>query len=575
MSENRSRVEPAAAAAALLVDAFADYNARFADITRRAARHFARRDWLAGRRDAVVRMELYDQCVGETFSRLEARLGERIFAHALWVEIRRAYAERIADLLDSELYKTFFNTLTRRFFHTRGVDPEIEFIALDIEPTDRITHPVARHSYVVSPALAPTLARVLYDCPLHASWADLPGDAERLAAALAARFADWGTQPLVALEFLETLFYRERRAYLVGRALGCEHHAPCVLALVNGDDGVRVDAVLTAHDHIAVLFGYTHNYFHADLPTVGDAVVFLRALLPQKPVDELYSVLGRAKQGKTERYRHFFRHLAHCPDERLCHADGQRGLVMSVFHLPSYPLVFKVLRDRFGIGKSMSATEVMAKYRMVALHDKVGRLVDVQEFRWLRFPRTQFTAEMLAELIEQCAQRVLLDGDDVVVTHCYVERRLRPLDLYLRESTPAQAEGALIDYGQAVKDLAASNIFPGDLLPKNFGVSRSGRVVFYDYDEISRVSDCLFRAIPLARHHEEEIADGAWFHVGENDVFPEQFPRFLGLDRARLQPLLRAHPEIFDPGWWQAMQAALRDTDGIDVAPYPASARLR
>lgn len=575
MSENRSRVEPAAAAAALLVDAFADYNARFADITRRAARHFARRDWLAGRRDAVARMELYDQCVGETFSRLEARLGERIFAHALWVEIRRAYAGRIADLLDSELYKTFFNTLTRRFFHTRGVDPEIEFIALDIEPTDRITHPVARHSYVVSPALAPTLVRVLDDCPLRASWADLPGDAERLAAALAARFADWGTQPLVALEFLETLFYRERRAYLVGRALGRERHAPCVLVLVNDDDGVRVDAVLTAHDHIAVLFGYTHNYFHADLPTVGDAVVFLRALLPQKPVDELYSVLGRAKQGKTERYRHFFRHLAHCPDERLCHADGQRGLVMSVFHLPSYPLVFKVLRDRFGIGKSMSATEVMAKYRMVALHDKVGRLVDVQEFRWLRFPRTQFTAAMLAELIEQCAQRVLLDGEDVVVTHCYVERRLRPLDLYLRESTPAQAEAALIDYGQAIKDLAASNIFPGDLLPKNFGVSRSGRVVFYDYDEISRVSDCLFRAIPQARHHEEEIADGAWFHVGENDVFPEQFPRFLGLDRARLQPLLRAHPEIFDPGWWQAMQTALRDTDGIDVAPYPDSARLR
>lgn len=574
MPEPRTWIDPASEAAALLVDAFADYDARFADITRRAARHFARRDWAAARRDAVARIELYDQCVGETFSRLEARLGERIFAHALWIDIRRAYAARIAGLLDSELYKTFFNTLTRRFFHTRGVDASIEFVALDIEPTDRITHPVARHSYVVSPALAPTLARVLGDCPLSAPYADLEGDAERVAAALATRFADWGTQPLVALEFLETVFYRERRAYVVGRVLGRERHAPCVLALINGDEGARVDAVLTAHDDIAVLFGYTHNYFHADLPTVGDAVVFLRALLPQKPVDELYSVLGRAKQGKTERYRHFFRHLAHCPEERLCHADGERGLVMAVFHLPSYPLVFKVLRDRFGIGKSMSPAEVMDKYRMVALHDRVGRLVDVQEFRWLRFPRAQFTAAMLAELTEQCAQRVLLDADDVVVTHCYVERRLRPLDLYLRESAPDLAERALIDYGQAIKDLAASDLFPGDLLLKNFGVSRSGRVVFYDYDEIGRVGDCQFRAIPEARHHEDEIADGAWFHVGENDVFPEQFPRFLGLDRARLQPLLRAHPEIFDPGWWQALQAALRGSGGIDVAPYPARARL-
>jgi len=574
MSPRHSHVAFAREAAELLVDAFADYNARFADITRRAQRHFERRDWLAARRDAIARITLYDHSVAETFARLEQRMGERIFAHALWVQVACEYGALIASLLDSELYKTFFNTLTRRFFRTRGVDPDIEFVALDIEPTDHITHPVARHSYVAAAGLTALFERVLADYPFAVPFRDAAACAGAIAAALDARLRSWDTVPVVAVELLETVFYRERRAYLVGRAIGRERHAPCVIALVNDDDGLRVDAVLTAGDQVAVLFGYTHSYFHADLPTVGDAVVFLRTLLPAKPVDELYTVLGRAKQGKTERYRHFFRHLAlHC-DEPIRAADGIRGMVMAVFTLPSYPLVFKVIRDRFGFGKSVAPEQVHEKYRLVAHHDRVGRLVDVQEFRYLRFSRRQFAADMLAELEVECAQRVLRDGDDVVLLHCYAERRLRPLNLYLHEVASAEAERALLDYGQAIRDLARSNLFPGDLLLKNFGVSRSGRVVFYDYDELCLVTECRFRTLPTPRHHEDEIADGAWFSVGEHDVFPEQFPRFLGLDAQRRQVLLAAHGEIFDPEWWQALSTQLQSGAYVDVPPYPQSAKV-
>lgn len=561
-------------AARLLVDAFADYNARFADITRRAQRHFEKRDWLAARRDAVARIELYDQIVAETFARLEQRMGERIFAHALWVQVAGEYSALIASLLDSELYKTFFNTLTRRFFRTRGVDPSIEFVALDIEPTDRITHPVARHSYVASAGLASLFERVLADYPFAVPFSDASGCARAIATTLQQRLQAWGPVPVIAVELLETVFYRERRAYLVGRVIGRERHAPCVIALVNDDAGLRVDALLTATDDVAVLFGYTHSYFHADLPTVGDAVVFLRTLLPNKPVDELYTVLGRAKQGKTERYRHFFRHLELRRDERFQAADGVRGMVMAVFTLPSYPLVFKVIRDRFGYGKSVMPEQVHEKYRLVAHHDRVGRLVDVQEFRYLRFSRNQFDAEMLQELEDECSQRVLRDGDDLVLLHCYVERRLRPLNLYIQEVPRIEVERALLDYGQAIKDLARSNLFPGDLLLKNFGVSRSGRVVFYDYDELCLVTECRFRKLPIPRHHEEEIADGAWFHVGEHDVFPEQFPRFLGLDLPQQQTLHDAHGEIFDDAWWAALSTQLKSGAYVDVPPYPPAAKL-
>lgn len=561
-------------AAELLVDAFADYDARFADITRRARRRFERRDWAAARQDAVTRIELYDKCVSETFDRLEHRLGGRIFSHALWTRVRTEYARLIANKLDAELNKTFFNTLTRRFFKTRGVDPSIEFVALDIEPTDRITHPVARHSYVAGDDLALLFQRVLSDYPFAVPYADPAACADSMAIALRERLGDWGEAPVVALELLQTVFFRERRAYLVGRLFGRERHSPLVIALINDESGLRVDAVLTERPHVSVLFGYTRSYFHADLPTVGDAVVFLRGLLPNKPVAELYTVLGRAKQGKTERYRDFFHHLGRQGDERFVHADGERGMVMAVFTLPSYPLVFKLIRDKFAFPKNIAREQVREKYDLVFHHDRVGRLVDAQEFRYLRFPRRQFTAELLEELEDGCRHSVLIDGDDLVIVHCYIERRLRPLNLYLREATPAKANLALLDYGQAIKDLARSNIFPGDLLFKNFGVSSAGRAVFYDYDELCLVTECKFRHIPEPRYEEDEYAHEAWFHVGENDVFPAQFPRFLGLDAAQRTLLLEVHGDIFDVGWWQQTQTELLAGGYADIPPYPDSARV-
>ncbi len=555
-------------------DAFADYHARFAQITRRARTHFEQRDWPAARADAVARIALYDRCVQEISQALEGHLGERAQERALWTAIRDRYATLVASLLDQELYKTFFNTLTRRFFRTQGVAADVEFVALDIEPTDRITIPVARHSYAVSADLAATFERVLADFPFAPGYADAHADADALARAWAERAADAESDPPLALELLQTVFYRERRAYLVGRIFQRERYVPCVIVLVNGEDGVRVDALLLTRHHVAVLFGYAHSYFHADLPTVGDAVVFLRTLLPGKPLDEIYTVLGRAKQGKTERYRHFFRHLAAHPRECLREADGERGMVMAVFTLPSYPLVFKVIRDEFGFPKQSDREEVRAKYALVFRHDRVGRLIDAQEYRHLRFPRAQFEAALLDELLTQCRHSVSAEGDDIVVHHCYVERRLRPLNLYVRETEDAVALAAILDYGQAIKDLARSNIFPGDLLFKNFGATRHGRAVFYDYDELCLVQDCRFRKLPEPRNDEEEMHHGAWYHVSDADVFPEQFPRFLGMSAAQRAALLAAHGEIFDVAWWQELQARLLAGELVDVPPYPDSVRL-
>jgi isocitrate dehydrogenase kinase/phosphatase len=568
-----------ARAAALILDAFLDYDARFADITRRAKRWFENRNWRQAQIDTVWRMDLYDECLVETLARLELLLDDRIRARSLWAAMRNDYDALVAPLLDRELFKTFFNSLSRRFFRISGVAPDIEFVALDAEPTDNVSTPIARNTYVVEGDLGALCTRVLGDYPFARGYADVEASGAAIAAALAARFAIPGGHGVHRIELLHTVFFRERRAYLVGRALTGRAAAgatwiPLVIALVN-DGGIRADAVLTDIAHVSPLFGFSRSYFLADLPSVGDAVVFLHELLPHKPLGELYTVLGRAKQGKTERYRALFHHLAQRPDEKLVRADGARGMVMAVFTPVDYPIVFKVIRDQFAYPKDSARRTVEEKYRLVFRYDRVGRLVDAQEFRYLRFPRRQFDDDLAKELLEECAEAVCVDGDDLLVRHCYVERRLRPLNLYARESDFDTARAAVLDYGQAIKDLALSNIFPGDLLLKNFGVTSRGRAIFYDYDELCLVEQCRFRKVPEAHADDETRPLDEWLSARHDDVFPELFKGFLGLRPPLRDALLAAHPEVFDPAWWNAVRSRIVEGDVADVPPYPVSTRVR
>ena len=566
---------PAPALAALIRDGFEAYHARFAAITRRARLRFETRDWNGARQDAVERIALYDACIAGTVHALRRAAGDAVGQRALWLQVRQVYACEVDGLIDAELYKTFYNTLARRLFATEGVDAAVEFMAMDVVPSDAITHPVARHTYAVSATRpAEALMRVLGDYRF-----DVPYVHQlRCAAAIAVRLQDdlqhWGDHPVRSIELLDTVFYRERRAYLVGRVFGEHRFSPCIIALVNDDKGLRADAVLTRRRDVAHLFGVSRSYFQADLATVGDAVVFLRSLLPAKPIDELYTVLGRAKQGKTERYRTFFRHFQDHPDEQLVHAEGTPGMVMAVFTLPSYPLVFKLIRDRFAWPKRMTRQDVEEKYALVFNLDRVGRLLDAQPYRHLRFPLARFAPALREELLGQCAASVRQEGDELVIALCYVQRRFRPLNLYLREQTAEARRSAALDYAQAITDMANNNIFPGDMLPKNFGVSRHGRAVFYDYDELSLITDCVFRAWPQPRTPEEAMDDEPWFHVGPHDVFPERFAPFMGLPAAELAAVREHFGHLFEPAWWQGLQRRFAAQDYPDTPPYADSHRL-
>ena len=551
-----------------IAEAFVRYNAEFRAITRRAPQRFDDRDWRGSQHDIVERIELYDLFVNHTVEEIRALLGERALDRALWRRIRAAFAARLAKLPDAEFPKTYFSSVSRRLFGTIGVAPDIEFVATDLDPLANATSTVVTNTYLNHGSLSLLIEDLLGDVRFRTPWRDLDASIRHVTTEVQRHLESLGGNARGArIEVIRPVFYQMSRAYIVGRILGAGPCIPLVLALKNSGGGMLVDAVMMAEGDVSIVFSVSRSYFHVDLERVDEAVAFLKTLLPRKPVSELFTMLGRAKQGKTERYREIMRRLGDT-EERFVHAPGEKGLVMVCFMLPSLEVVFKVIRDRFPYPKTVLREEVLAKYRLVYRHDRAGRLVDAQEFRRLRLPRRLFAPELLDELLRETALTVREDGEYLDFDHLYIERRMIPLNLYLRSASPAAAEQAALDYGQCIRDLANTNIFPGDLLPKNFGVTRHGRVIFYDYDELCRVTDCHFRDLPRPANPEDEMRAEAWFYVGEQDVFPETFINFLAFDAAQRAALLRTHGEIFTAAYWRRVQRRLSDGEVLEVLPY-------
>jgi isocitrate dehydrogenase kinase/phosphatase len=535
--------------AGTIAEHFRAYNEEFGRITRRAALNFLAEDWHSAQLDGIARIELYEQRVTRCVSAMASELADRRSDPILWSEIKRAFDMLVARRPDSDFYRTFFNSVSRDLFGTVGVNTELEFCATNV---GRASGAVPIRVYRVGGSLTGAVREILADLPFGAAIGDQNAAVHQISAEVG-RYFESGRHNSApeSVELIEPVFYRGMHAFTVGRLIGDSSITPLVIAFTNSAQGVRVDAVMLSRAEVGSLFGYSRSYFHVDLPVVSAAITLLRSFMPRKSIDELYTVLGRAKQGKTERYFALHRHLNTSIDS-FVHAPGERGLVMIVFTLPSHDLVFKVIRDHFGAPKTCTRADVMERYQFVFRHDRAGRLVDAQEFKRLRLPRARFMPALAEELLRDASESCRIEGDDLIVEHCYIERRLRPLNLFLREAEPAAAEAAIIDYGNALRDLAASNVFPGDLLLKNFGVTNHRRVIFYDYDELSLVTDCVFRDVPQPRFEEEETSAEPWFHCGPRDVFPEQWLPFLSIPPALQEVFLQHHAELLTAKWWRS-----------------------
>lgn len=575
-------------------DGFNRHYQLFRTESARAKHRFETADWHGQQRAQRERIEFYDLRVREATIRLERefRAGEQPMD--VWHQVKLHYIGLLVNHHQPELAETFFNSVTTKILHRSYFQNDFIFVrpAVSteyIENEEPTAQPTYRAYYPSPDTLAAVLARLLGDFELRLEFENLGRDAACVADAIALRLEGVKLRANFQLQVLSSLFFRNKGAYVVGKIINGFAEVPLALPILHGPDGrLVIDAALFGEDDLLMLFSFARAYFMVDMGIPSAYVQFLRGLMPRMPRAEIYNALGLAKQGKTLFYRDFLQHLRHSTD-RFRIAPGIKGMVMLVFDLPSFPYVFKVIKDFYPHPKDTTREQIKGKYLLVKQHDRVGRMADTQEYALVAFPRDRFSDALIAEIEKFAPSQLEIsdrDGDgqlEVIIKHVYIERRMIPLNIYLQEAfdfgvaesaARAQIERAVIEYGNAIKDMVAANIFPGDMLWKNFGITRHGKVVFYDYDEIEYITDCKFRKVPLPRNEEDEMSGEIWYPVGPKDVFPETFGPFLLGNPVVREVFMKHHADLLDPAFWQQHQARIQAGHVYDVFPYEQQKRF-
>ena len=592
-----------------MMDGFNRHYGLFRTESARAKHRFEVADWHGQQRAQRERIEFYDMRVKECSMRLELEFKAADQAMDVWQQIKLHYIGLLVDHHQPELAETFFNSVTTKILHRSYFQNDFIFVrpAVSteyIENDEPAARPTYRSYYPNSENIGEAVQKLVLDFDLRTAFQDLPRDVACVVNAVRERLQDVKLRANFQIQVLSSLFFRNKGAYIVGKIINGFNEVPFALPLLHIEreldeaspvNNLVIDAVLFGEDDLQTLFSFARAYFMVDMEVPSAFVQFLRSMMPRKPRNEIYNALGLQKQGKTLFYRDFLHHLRHSTDKFRI-APGIKGMVMLVFDLPSFPYVFKVIKDYYPPQKDTTREQIKGKYLLVKQHDRVGRMADTLEYSEVAFPRDRFDDELIAE-IEKFApsQLEISDRDEdgsmeVVIKHIYIERRMIPLNIYLQEAFDVgfvdpvpgsasarallQVERGVIEYGNAIKDLVAANIFPGDMLWKNFGITRNGKVVFYDYDEIEYITDCNFRKVPTPRNEEDEMSGEIWYKVGPRDVFPETFgPFLLGNPTVRTM-FMKHHADLLEASFWQAHKERIAQGHVFDVFPYENERRF-
>ena len=585
-----------------MMDGFNRHYRLFRTESARAKHRFETADWHGQQRAQRERIEFYDLRVLECSNRLEREYKADDQPMDVWQQVKLHYIGLLVDHHQPELAETFFNSVTTKILHRAYFQNDFIFVrpAVSteyIEDSDAQARPTYRSYYPTLDNMAEVLVRMVKDFDLRLGFEDLARDTEWVASAMQQRLGDAKLRANFQIQVLSGLFFRNKGCYIVGKLINGFNEFPFALpVLYNKKGSLVIDAALFGEDDLLMLFSFARAYFMVDMEVPSAYVQFLRSMMPRKPRNEIYNALGLAKQGKTLFYRDFLHHLRHSTDKFRI-APGIKGMVMLVFDLPSFPYVFKVIKDFYPPPKDTSREQIKGKYLLVKQHDRVGRMADTLEYSEVGFPRDRFDDELIAEIEKFAPSQLEIsdrDGDgtqEVVIKHVYIERRMIPLNIYLQEAFDAgganpadtsaaaerareQIERGVVEYGNAIKDLVAANIFPGDMLWKNFGITRHGKVVFYDYDEIEYITDCNFRRVPAPRNEEDEMSGEIWYSVGPKDVFPETFAPFLLGNPAVRSVFMKHHGDLLDAAFWQGHKDRIAQGHVHDVFPYDREKRF-
>ena len=577
-----------------MMDGFNRHYQLFRQESAKAKQRFENQDWHGQQRAQRERIEFYDLRVKECSARLESEFEAGNQSPDIWQQVKLHYIGLLVDHFQPELAETFFNSVTTKILDRSYFQNEFIFVrpAVSteyIESDEPDAQPTYQAWYPKADNLAETIMLIVKHFNLSCPFVNLERDAADVLRNVRLRLDQTKLRANFQIQVLNNLFYRNKAAYVVGKVINGFVEIPFALPLLHNAQGhLVIDAALFGEDDFLMLFSFARAYFLVDMNIPSAYVQFLRSLMPRKPRAEIYNALGLAKQGKTLFYRDLLYHQRHSTDKFRI-APGIKGMVMLVFDQPSFPFVFKVIKDFYPPQKDTTREQIQGKYLLVKQHDRVGRMADTLEYSNVAFPRERFEDELIEEIQKFAPSQIEINTrpdngkQEVVIKHAYIERRMIPLNIYLQESfdtgldeprAKAQMERAVIEYGNAIKDLVAANIFPGDMLWKNFGITRHGKVVFYDYDEIEYITDCNFRKVPTPRNEEDEMSGEIWYHVGPRDVFPETFGPFLLGNPSVREVFMRHHADLLEADFWQGHKEKINQGHVHDVFPYEADKRF-
>lgn len=551
----------------------------FREAAIRAKTLFEAGDWLGLQKPARERITSYDERVAECVVLLEDEYDAENIDDEVWQQIKLHFIGLLTRHRQPECAETFFNSVCCKILHRSYFNNDFIFVrpAISteyIENDEPAAKPTYRAYYPGKDGLAATLERIVTNFQLEPPFEDLTRDVGCVMQAIHDAFGTFEAAANFQIHVLSSLFFRNKAAYIVGRIINGEAVLPFAIPVRHTRPGVlALDTALLRREQLLIIFSFSHSYFLVDMEVPSAYVEFLQTIMPGKPKAEIYTSVGLQKQGKNLFYRDLLHHLKHSSDPFIV-APGIKGLVMLVFTLPSFPYVFKLIKDRFLPPKETTREQVQQKYQLVKRHDRLGRMADTLEYSSVALPLSRLDDALLRELEKEAPSLLEYDGDSVVIRHLYIERRMVPLNLYLQNGTDADVDHGIKEYGNAVKELMQANIFPGDMLYKNFGVTRHGRVVFYDYDEIEYLTDCNVRAVPAPRNEEDELSGEPWYGVGPHDIFPETWRTFLLGDPRVRKSFMKHHPDFFDPALWQTSKEYLLAGELPDFFPYDPGMRF-
>ncbi|MCS5594146.1 MAG: bifunctional isocitrate dehydrogenase kinase/phosphatase [Porticoccaceae bacterium] len=558
-----------------ILNGFRSYFADYLNSTLSAKARYEKADWHGVRQANVERLELYKDKITQTVQYLEMVTNKDIANLSLWSEAKTAYTQLVFNFPNFEIAETFFNSVFSDIHDHDKISDDIIYVL----SSQLIEAPEAEYSIFVryeGEDFRKTFQRIIEESEFSLPKEDLTLDLDSIMGVFNQEVVPYiqGPHSAVKFDLLESTFYRGKAAYMVGRVVDGDNTFPMVLVILNNEEGgLYVDTALFAVDELSVVFSFTHNHFMVDAPLPYQYAHFLKSLMPNKLDYEIYNAMGFPKHAKTEFYRQLVSHLNTSEDQFII-APGIKGMVMTVFTLPSYNIVFKIIKDKFAPPKEVTHQIVREKYRLVSRSDRIGRMADTQEFDDLIFPLNRFSDALIKELQDVAGSQIEIRGDKLLIRHLYTERYMTPLNIYLKTANQEEMQSAMEEYGNCIKQLAAANIFPGDMPLKNFGVTRHGRVVFYDYDEIATLTKCNFRKIPEPRTEQEEMQSGTWYTVGPDDIFPEEFRLFFSGNIKARKIFEGMHSDLYDMSFWQNLQAQIRDGYVVDVFPYRRAKRF-